>query len=219
MLYKGRDLEKVVLSLAVRWHLENRILVEPIPHSTRMEQDLRRLNETIERLLTIARIETSPSSIQHETINLVGLVSQISRNAEFESQHRVSPRTEHSEAAVIFTFTSRLLESAIENVVRDAIHYTGSGSTVEIGLKSSDSETKPLIQVLVRDHGPGIPESELTNIFRPFYRVTNARDRQSGGGTGLGLTIAERIVRIHGGTIQARNMSPNGLEVEILLPN
>jgi len=183
-----------------------------------MEQDLGRLNEMIERLLTIARIDTLPSPIQHETINLVDLISQISRDAEFESQERgVQVKvTVSSECSV--RGDTRLLQSAIENVVRNAIHYTASGSTVEIALKGSDGETKPLVQVLVRDHGPGIPESELTNIFRPFYRVMEARDRQSGG-TGLGLTIAERIVRIHGGKIQAKNISPNGLEVEILLPN
>ena len=188
------------------------------PAFNQMEQDLGRLNQMIERLLTIARIDASPSPIHHETINLVDLVSQISRDAEFESQERgVDVKmTAASECSVCGD--TRLLESAIENVVRNAIHYTASGSTVEIALKSSYGKTKPLVQVLVRDHGPGIPESELTNIFRPFYRVTEARDRQSGG-TGLGLTIAERIVRIHGGTIQARNISPNGLEIEILLPN
>ena len=188
------------------------------PAFDHMEHDLERLNEMIERLLTIARLETSPSSIQHETINLVDLVSQISRDAEFESQERGV----HVETTAASKYTvrgdTRLLRSAIENVVRNAVHYTASGSTVEIALKSFDLETKPLVQVLVRDHGPGVPESELTNIFRPFYRVTEARDRQSGG-SGLGLTIAERIVRIHGGTIQAENVSPNGLQVEILLPH
>jgi two-component system sensor histidine kinase CpxA len=73
------------------------------------------------------------------------------------------------------------------------------------------------VRLVVRDYGPGIPESELKNIFQPFYRVTGARDRQSGG-AGLGLAIADRVVRIHGGTIRAENAVPHGLKIEIVLP-
>jgi two-component system sensor histidine kinase CpxA len=73
------------------------------------------------------------------------------------------------------------------------------------------------VRIAIRDYGPGIPESELGNIFQPFYRVADARDRQSGG-TGLGLAIADRVVRIHGGTIHAENATPRGLRIEIDLP-
>ena len=62
-----------------------------------------------------------------------------------------------------------------------------------------------------------VPESELKNIFLPFYRIAGARDRQSGG-AGLGLAIAERVVRTHGGTVRAENALPRGLRIEIVLP-
>jgi len=58
------------------------------------------------------------------------------------------------------------------------------------------------IQIAVRDHGPGLPDKELNNIFRPFYRVSDSRERQTGG-TGLGLSISERAVHLHHGTISA----------------
>lgn len=73
------------------------------------------------------------------------------------------------------------------------------------------------MQLTIRDRGPGIPEAELTSIFRPFYRVSNARDRQSGG-VGLGLAIAERVIQLHHGTIRAENVPPKGLLVTITLP-
>jgi two-component system sensor histidine kinase CpxA len=57
-----------------------------------------------------------------------------------------------------------------------------------------------------------VPSAELPNIFRPFYRVADARDRQSGG-VGLGLAIAERVVRVHGGSIRAENRVGGGLEI------
>jgi two-component system sensor histidine kinase CpxA len=186
------------------------------PAFDHMERDLERLNEMIERLLTIAKIDTSSSSIQLETINLVELVSQVSRDAEFESQERsVTVQMTAAEEYVVQA-DARLLRSAVENVVRNAIHYTAFDSTVEIIL-GSNGNAKSFVQLLIRDQGPGVPESELVKIFRPFYRLADARDRQSGG-TGLGLAIAERIVRIHGGTIRAENISPNGLQLEILLP-
>jgi two-component system sensor histidine kinase CpxA len=68
----------------------------------------------------------------------------------------------------------------------------------------------------VRDHGKGVPEESVEDIFRAFYRVEDARDRKTGG-TGLGLAIAARAVRLHNGTIEARNAPEGGLIVEIRL--
>ncbi|MBC8167183.1 MAG: histidine kinase, partial [Bryobacteraceae bacterium] len=73
------------------------------------------------------------------------------------------------------------------------------------------------VTIRVRDHGPGVPEKQLTEIFRPFYRVEEDRSRQNGGGVGLGLSIAERAVRVHHGEIHAANADP-GLCVEMKLP-
>jgi len=71
--------------------------------------------------------------------------------------------------------------------------------------------------IRVRDHGPGVPDAALTEIFRPFYRSSDARDRKTGGG-GLGLAITERAVRLHGGAVRATNAPDGGLVVEIRLP-
>jgi two-component system sensor histidine kinase CpxA len=62
-----------------------------------------------------------------------------------------------------------------------------------------------------------VPSEQLTQIFKPFFRVTEARDRNSGG-TGIGLAIAKQAVLMHGGSIEARNAKEGGLIVEINLP-
>ena len=62
-----------------------------------------------------------------------------------------------------------------------------------------------------------MPENALSEIFRPFYRVDEARDREAGG-VGLGLAIAERAARLHGGSVKAANMAAGGLVVTITLP-
>lgn len=72
-------------------------------------------------------------------------------------------------------------------------------------------------QLTVRDHGPGVPDKELQNIFRPFYRVDNARDEQSGG-AGLGLAITDRVIRLHRGSVTAANAAKGGLELQVRIP-
>ncbi|MCC7173536.1 MAG: HAMP domain-containing histidine kinase, partial [Planctomycetes bacterium] len=98
-------------------------------------------------------------------------------------------------------------------VVRNAIRYTAPGTEVQLSVRGLHGAA----QVLVRDHGPGVPADALEDIFRPFYRLSDARERDCGG-AGLGLAIAQQAVRIHGGTIRASNAPDGGLIVEIRLP-
>jgi signal transduction histidine kinase len=76
---------------------------------------------------------------------------------------------------------------------------------------------RPEAVVRVTDSGPGVPEDALDKLFRPFYRIDDARGRQTGG-VGLGLAITDRAVRLHGGTIRVSNRPQGGLMVEIRLP-
>jgi two-component system sensor histidine kinase CpxA len=183
------------------------------PAFEHMDQDLERLNEMIGRLLTVAKLDSSAIPVAMSQVDLTELISQIARSADLELRK--------SDAAVQLTLpeqffvhgNAELLHSAIENVVRNAIRYTGIGNPVEVNVTAQTSSAL----IVVRDHGPGVPEAELANIFQPFYRIAGDRNRESGG-AGLGLAIAGRVVRIHGGTICARNAEPHGLEVEIVLP-
>lgn len=189
----------------------------PDPAFDQADQDTALLNEMIGRLLTIAKLDISAQQLPMMEIDLAELVSQVVHNANFELQSPEDLVRLTAEGNPLVWGNPELVHSAIENVVRNAIHYTDPGTQVEILLSSQRLPDKSLVKIAVRDHGPGLPESELTNIFRPFYRVAEARDRQSGG-AGLGLAIADRVIRTHGGTIQARNAAPKGLLVEILLP-
>jgi two-component system sensor histidine kinase CpxA len=87
---------------------------------------------------------------------------------------------------------------------------------VEIRLQP-DENRDGWIVITVRDHGPGVPDHMLEKLFEPFVRVAESRDRQSGG-YGLGLAIAERAIRLHGGDITAANEEGGGLRVVIRLP-
>jgi two-component system sensor histidine kinase CpxA len=71
--------------------------------------------------------------------------------------------------------------------------------------------------ITIRDHGPGVPEAMLPQLFEPFVRVDEARDRASGG-YGLGLAIAQRAIRLHAGEVSARNEPEGGLTISVRLP-
>ena len=72
-------------------------------------------------------------------------------------------------------------------------------------------------QIKIKDQGPGIDETELEKVFRPFYRVDAARTSGKGG-SGLGLAVARDIVRAHGGEIKLMNLPAGGLQVTVSLP-
>jgi two-component system sensor histidine kinase CpxA len=183
----------------------------------RIELEANRLNELIGRLLTIARLESGDQAMKQVPIRLQELIREIAQDAEFEAQSRKCrvDVTKVDDCTVMGD--PSLLSSAIENVVRNAIQYTREGTDVQIGLecKEGTSETEAVIKI--SDFGPGVPDEALDKLFRPFYRIDDARGRQTGG-VGLGLAIAERAVRLHAGTIQASNRSEGGLMIEIRLP-
>jgi two-component system sensor histidine kinase CpxA len=182
-----------------------------------MQEDIQLLDEMIGRLLTVAKLDISAEQVPMMDIDLAGLLTKIARNAEFEAQEAERCITLNLAGPCVARGSAELLQSAIENVIRNAIRYTEDRSSVEVHLGCENLSSAASVRLIVRDYGPGVPESELKNIFQPFYRVTGARDRQSGG-AGLGLAIADRVIRIHGGTIRAENAAPHGLRVEIVLP-
>ncbi len=187
------------------------------PALDRIEREAERLNEMIGRLLTLARLEGSGTPPEREPVALTELVRDVAEDAEFEARSRRCTVQINSAEECTASGSPELLRSAVENVVRNAIRYTAEGTPVEINLICMPADGHNWAAIRVRDHGPGVPESELANLFRPFYRVAHARERETGG-TGLGLAITERAVRIHGGTVEASNAPGGGLIVELRLP-
>ena len=183
----------------------------------RIDRETNRLNEMIQRLLTLVRLEGGDESIQKTPIDLPQLIREIGKDAAFEAQSRhCAVEVEIIDDCVV-SGSEILLHSAIENVVRNAIRYTDEGTTVQIRLEQGQALKSAEAVVRVTDCGPGVPEDALDKLFRPFYRIDVARGRDTGG-AGLGLAITERAVYLHGGTVRAANRPQGGLMVEIRLP-
>jgi two-component system sensor histidine kinase CpxA len=178
----------------------------------RIETESGRLNEMIGKLLTLSKLESGTAGVSMEVIDLGELVRGIASDADFEAKAagRSVAVTTADDCSIVGN--EYLLRSAIENVVRNAARYTGVGTSVEISLEVGAE----VAEIRVEDHGEGVPANEIENLFRPFYRVAEARERGSGG-VGLGLAIARRAVLAHEGTIGAVNTG-SGLAVTIRLP-
>jgi two-component system sensor histidine kinase CpxA len=191
--------------------------VESTDMLDRIELEAARLNELIGRILTLARLEDGEQLVPQTPVPLDEIVESVSEDAEFEAQERhCHVHTSIAQGNWQVRGNASLLHSAVENVVRNAIRYTQEGSAVEIDLKS---ETRGIREAVLRvsDSGPGVPSDSLDKLFQPFYRLDDARGRQTGG-VGLGLAITERAVRFHGGKVSAFNRPQGGLVIEIRLP-
>ncbi|HEX8289693.1 MAG TPA: ATP-binding protein [Pyrinomonadaceae bacterium] len=177
----------------------------------RIEREARQLNEMIAQILQLSRLESQSETIEREQINLRKLIERIVADANFEaeSQNKKVVIAENADCEIYGN--ENLLRSAVENVLRNALRYTND--IVEVFLSKNKSE----IVVKIKDYGKGVAEEELANLFTPFYRVSEARERKSGG-AGLGLAIAEQAVTSHKGKITAKNAESGGLIVEIKLP-
>jgi two-component system sensor histidine kinase CpxA len=149
-------------------------------------------------------------------LRLSELIQEIVKDADFEAQSRHCHVRYSLTREAEVTGSPSLLRSAIENVVRNAMRYTHEGSDVDVSLEVETNSPETAV-IRVCDHGPGVPEAALDKLFRPFFRVDDARGRQTGG-SGLGLAITDRAVRLHGGTVSAANQPGGGLCVEIRLP-
>ena len=182
----------------------------------RMQKDLRLLDTLIGQILTLTRLQSRDDGRKETAVNLRSIVESVAEDARFEvKENGTSVTISHADDCWM-SGDPALLRSCIENVVRNAVHYTKPQTEVTVSLDRGANGPRSA-RIVVSDHGDGVPPKALDRIFEPFYRVTEAREHQTGG-TGLGLSIAQRIVIVHGGSIRARNRDGGGLEVEIWLP-
>jgi signal transduction histidine kinase len=177
----------------------------------RIEREGKQLNDMISQILTLSKLESQAETIEMRKVNLSKLVEKVVADANFEAAAKGKKVELVQENECEIDGNENLLRSAVENVLRNALRYTKD--VVNVSLEKNKTQ----VYVKIRDFGEGVPESELENLFTPFFRVAEARERKSGG-VGLGLAIAEQAVGSHKGKIKAKNAVGGGLEVEIKLP-
>lgn len=176
-----------------------------------LENDVNHMSSLVSLLLEQGRARSSEREI-HEVINLSSFAEDIvdkfrllGRGPDKHFDTDIQPGLE-------VLGSPRRVRMIFENLLNNALFYMPENSTTTVSIH----EDKDSAEILVRDHGPGVPEDKLENIFRAFFRADPSRARDSGG-VGLGLALVKEAVVTMGGQIQARNVNP-GLTIHIRIP-
>jgi two-component system sensor histidine kinase CpxA len=207
------DISHELRSPLTRLRMANSLAVRKQGNSselTRIDTEAQRLEQMIGELLELSRMQTN-GHLSREEQPLSSLWQEMLEDAQFEAEQRSKQLSFSTIPERTILGTPKLLMSAIENIVRNAIYY--GKDKIKIHFK----ETTDTLTIIVEDNGDGVPEDELNEIFRPFYRVSTARERHSGG-TGLGLAITESAIRQHSGSIVAGRSNMGGLKIVVTLP-
>ncbi|WP_034943934.1 ATP-binding protein [Erwinia oleae] len=193
-------------------------LARQTPHSVgdsldRIDEEARRLDKMIGELLTLSRAEHQ-NLTEEQYFDLLGLLEVVANDARFEAQATGVEILLQADGDTDYTVRgdARLIRSALENVVRNALRFSQCGQQVKITLNREEK----WLNVRVSDRGPGVEAEKLSSIFDPFVRVNSPL---SGKGYGLGLSIVRKVVLAHHGEVKAVNGREGGLELIIRLPH
>jgi two-component system osmolarity sensor histidine kinase EnvZ len=178
-------------------------MISDSPEIEDLKSDLAEMEQMIEGYLTFARGDGEEKAVKTD------LSSVISESVDTWRRNRTSIDL-HVEDEISLPLKQKAFRRCIDNLIANAAKY-GEHIWIHAGRRRND------IEITIDDDGPGIPESEQKNVFRPFYRIDESRNRETGG-TGLGLAIAHDIARAHGGDITLGTSPQNGLRARIRLP-
>ncbi len=178
----------------------------------RIEKDVKRLDELVGQVLTLSRMETDVADTRTSLVDVNALLETIVEDANFEARPRNREVILNSSIQPEIMADAELLRQALENIIRNAIKYTGEHTTVNVELSAASDG----FLIRVCDRGQGVAENMLERLFDPFVRTSQARERDDGG-YGLGLAIARRSVELHGGKITASNRDGGGLCIDIVI--
>ncbi|MEY8198378.1 MAG: ATP-binding protein, partial [Colwellia sp.] len=187
--------------------------VEQQKHLNRCETEVERLDEMIADVLTLSRLEHNQNIFSADDIDLSILVAQVVNDCQYFATSKSVTIDLKAQANCVLLADSKLLASAISNVLNNAVKYSPNNQVVTVELKQQDNQ----IKLSISDQGSGVPNEMLEKLFTPFFRVADGRERSSGG-TGLGLAIAKQAIIFHQGEIVAQNQVSSGLKVIITLP-
>ena len=179
----------------------------------RIERECGRVDRLVGEMLALSRLQAGVDDRLNEEFDVHELLADIIDDAQFEAAAKERSIKVKSELHGTLRGNVDLLRRAVENVLRNAIKYSERASVINLETVSGTEGRSVVISV--QDAGAGVPESDLENIFEPFFRSPIHARKE---GSGLGLQIAKRVVESHGGTIMAENVPSGGLRVNIELP-
>lgn len=184
---------------------------ESVAITLRLEKEVQQMNEFVSLLVGQARDKLLYSCVKN-AVDLRGMLMDLADDFSFQGDAQQICIKAVIEDGLAVYGNSLLLERMFGNILSNALFYSPKDSVIGLEARREGDN----IQVSIRDCGPGVPDDQLEEIFRAFYRVDSSRARASGG-VGLGLALAREAAIQFGGYIVARNACP-GLRVTVTLP-
>lgn len=202
----SHELRSPLARLRVALELARRKAGE-LPELDKIDEETERLDALIGQILEFSRLDAEGP--EHRTrVDLADLVQSVVDDVRFEAGDDATINCEASAGIGVVAYENAL-RACVENVLRNAALHGGAGGVIDVSVSRDGDDAA----IVVQDYGGGIPETELSSVFEPFYRASVGRTRN---GSGLGLAIASRAITRNDGTITARNHD-GGLRVTMRL--
>jgi len=180
---------------------------------TLIKDEAERLSRIVEDLFILARQPFEARAIKKEPMNLREIVGECARAAQVLAAQKDLNLTLDAKSPIILTGDDELLKRLVLNLLDNAVKFTPEGGVISVKLTQHNGTAR----MIVSDSGIGIPQTDLPHIFDRFYRVDKARSRALGG-AGLGLSIADWIVKAHGGELRVQSAPGKGSSFTVELP-
>ncbi|ASU37192.1 two-component sensor histidine kinase [Herbaspirillum sp. meg3] len=173
-----------------------------------LKNGLERATHLVHQLLTLARQE--PGVQAHAPVDLAALLRSVVLDLSPLAEHKNVDLGITEEAAGSVSGNADALRILFSNLLSNAVQYSPSGGTVDVGMQVQGDK----LMVTIQDSGPGIPEKDLARVFDRFYRADNVQSTVLG--SGLGLAIVRQIADLHDATVSLHNTG-KGLQVQVAL--
>lgn len=180
-----------------------------LKHVDRIKNSVNLLSSILSDFLSLEQLEAGAVQTNLQDINLVKLAEEVTEEMQMickKNQHIVY---EHTGAKGNFFLDANLIKNSVINLISNSIKFSGENSFIEFNTEIKDDTCR----ITVKDNGIGIPESDQKNLFEPFFRANNT---ESIPGTGLGLNIVRRYVRLMGGKVQFESEVNNGTNITLI---
>jgi signal transduction histidine kinase len=178
-----------------------------------MLEEIRRMNQLIDRLLLLTRGDSDQWPVRPKTGPVRNVLMEVCETLSTVAEEKRQPLQIDCAENLCANFDAALLRLALMNLAQNAIRYSPAGKPVYLRAFAADNS----VLVEVADEGPGIAPEHQQKIFQRFYRVDDARSRAEGG-VGLGLAIVKWAVERTGGTVELESEAGRGSIFRVRLP-
>jgi two-component system sensor histidine kinase SenX3 len=186
----------------------------------RLRQETQRLTNLVSDLLTLSQLEEpQPAGVAaHAALDLATLARETTDDLRPLAEAKGHALTVEAPDELALQGDPAALGTLVRNLLDNAIRYTEKGGHITLRLQTAEDSAGHSYAVLtVQDDGPGIPDADQARIFERFYRLDNARSRDTGG-TGLGLSIVKHVAESHGGRVEVESTLGVGSRFTVTLP-